>query len=59
MMVKVMDYGILVSNFELQSRHYVPFRTNSLGKGYDPSYPPSYGMHSITTVFLEDGFGIK
>ena len=31
-MVKAMDYGILVSEFELHSRYYVHFRINSLGK---------------------------
>ena len=33
-MVKTMDCGIVVSEFELQSRYYV--RTNSLGKGMNP-----------------------
>ena len=28
-MVKAMDYGIAVSEFELQSRYYVHFRTNT------------------------------
>ena len=27
---------------------------------YEPSYPPTYGLNSTTTVFLKkDGFGIK
>ena len=32
-MVKVMDCGIVVREFVLQSRYYVHFRANTLGKG--------------------------
>ena len=32
-MVKAMDCGIVVSEFILQSRYYVHFRANTLGKG--------------------------
>ena len=32
-MVKAKDNGILVSESKLQSRYYVHFRTNTLGKG--------------------------
>ena len=32
-MVKTMDYGIVVSEFEFQSRYYVHFWANTLGKG--------------------------
>ena len=35
-MVKALDGGIVVSEFELQSRYYVHFRTNTLGKGMNP-----------------------
>ena len=35
-MVKAMDCGIVVSEFVLQSRYYVHFRTNTLGKGMNP-----------------------
>ena len=38
-MVKTMDYGIVVSEFKLQSRYYVHFRTNTLGKGMNPHNP--------------------
>ena len=47
-----MDIGIVVSEFVLQSRYYVHFRTNTLGKGMDPLYPPSFGLNSTTTVLL-------
>ena len=32
LMVKELNYGIVVSKFELQLRYYVHFRTNTLGK---------------------------
>ena len=51
-MVKAMDCGIIVSEFVLQSRYYVHFRANTLGKGIEPPYPPSYGLNSTTTVLL-------
>ena len=35
-MVKVMDCGIVVSEFVLQSRYYVHFRANTLGKRMNP-----------------------
>ena len=35
-MVKTMDCGIVVSEFELQSRYYVHFRANTLGNGMNP-----------------------
>ena len=42
-MVKAMDYGIIVSEFELQSRYYVHFRANSLMKGMNPLFLPAMG----------------
>ncbi len=35
-MVKARDFGIVISEFELKSRYYVHFRTNTLGKGMNP-----------------------
>ena len=35
-MVKVMECGIVVSEFVLQSRYYVHFQVNTLGKGMNP-----------------------
>ena len=52
-MVKAMDGGIVVSEFELQSCYYVHFRANTLGKDMNPTYPPSYGLNSTTIVLLE------
>ena len=52
-MVKVMDCGIVVREFVLQSRYYVHFRANTLGKGMILLIlPPSYGLNSTTTVLL-------
>ena len=54
-MVKAMDCGIVVSEFVLQSRYYIHFRANTLGKGMNPApYPPSYGLNSTTTVLLRE-----
>ena len=39
-MVKAMDWGVIVSEFELQSRHYVHFRANTLPKGMNPLILP-------------------
>ena len=35
-----LDCDIVVSEFELQSRYYVHFRTNTLGKGMNPLLRP-------------------
>ena len=35
-MVKAMDCEIVVSEFEVQLRYYVHFRTNTPGKGLNP-----------------------
>ena len=48
-MVKAMDSGIVVSEFVLQSRYYVDFRANTLGKG----------MGQIVPLLFFYGFGIK
>ena len=42
-MVKAMDCGIVVREFVLQSRYYVHFRTNTLGKGMNPLILPAMG----------------
>ena len=39
-MVKAMNYGIVVREFVLQSRYYVHFRANALGKGMNPLILP-------------------
>ena len=42
-MVKAMDSGIVVREFVLQSRYYVHFRANTLGKGINPLILPAMG----------------
>ena len=39
-MVKAMNCGIVVREFVLQSRYYVHFRANTLGKGMNPFILP-------------------
>ena len=58
-MVKAMDCGIVVREFVLQSRYYVHFRANTLGKGMNPLILPSMGKIVPLLFFLENGFGIK
>ena len=52
-MVKVLDGRIAVTEFKLQSGHYVHFWTNTLGEMYEPPYPPIYGLNSTTAILLE------
>ena len=40
--VNWLEYNIIVSEVELQSRYYVHFQTNTLGKGMTP--PLSHGL---------------
>ena len=43
-MVKAINCGIVVREFVLQSRYYVHFRANTLGKGMNPIIlPPAMG----------------
>ena len=49
-MVKSLYCGIVVSEFELQSRFYVHFRTNTLRKGMN--------FLILLLFFLKDGFEI-
>ena len=42
-MLKAMDRGIVVSEFVLQSRYYVHFRANTLGKGMNLLILPAMG----------------
>ena len=49
-----------VNEFELQSRYYVHFRINTLGKSMKPpnSTPALYKIASLL-FFYKDGFSIK
>ena len=46
--VKALDFGIVVREFELQSRYYIHFQTNTLGKGM------SHRLNSTTAVLLKE-----
>ena len=41
--VKAIDCGIVVSEFVFQSRYYVHFLANTVGKGMNPLILPSMG----------------
>ena len=42
--------------FEVQSRYYVHFWTNTLGKSMNSRIPASYGLNSIIIVLLQRWF---
>ena len=53
--VNVPDGDIVGSQFELQSRYYVHFRTDTFEKGIQPLFP-----YVVLLLFLySDGFGLK
>ena len=58
-MVKALDSGIVVNEFVLQSRNYVHFRANTLGKGMNPLILPAMGQIVQLRFFMKNGFGIK
>ena len=45
LVVKAMDCGIVVREFVLQSRYYVHFQANTLGKGMNPLILPAMGFN--------------
>ena len=52
-MANVLDCGIVVSGFELQSRYYVHFWIYTLGKGMKLLIPAhSYELNNTTIVLL-------
>ena len=60
-MVKVMVCETVARKFELQSRYYVHFRTNTPDKGMNPLILPAMGYIAPPPLlfFYENGFGIK
>ena len=58
-MVKAMDCGTVVSEFEFQSRYYVHFPANTLGKGMNPLILTAMGQIVPLLFFSENSFGIK
>ena len=58
-MAKVLDCGLKVSEFDLQSHYYVYFRINTLGKGMNPSIPTAIDWISSLLSCFMSSFGIK
>ena len=58
-MVKTMNCGIVVREFELHLRYYVHFRANTLKKGMDTLILPAMGEIVLLLFFLGNSFGIK
>ena len=59
--VKALDFRIVVREFERQAHYYVHFRTITLGEDMNPPYLSIYGLNSTANVLLKrrDGFSIK
>ena len=45
-----LDSNIILSEFELQSRYFIHFQTNTFSERHEPSSPTSYRLNSITTI---------
>ena len=58
-MVKAMDYGVVVSEFELQFCYYVHIRANTIGEGMNPLILPFMGQIASLMFFYLDVFGIR
>ena len=56
---KVLEYFIVISEFEFQSRYYVHFWSNILAKGKNPLTLPSMEKIVHLLLFYRDGFGIE
>ena len=57
-MVKAKDSEIVVSKFVLQSRYYVHFRIDTIGKSMNSLILPAMGYIVPLLFFLENDFGI-
>ena len=55
----MLDNNIVVSEFELKSRYYVHFRTNTHGKSMNSLIYPGIDYKVPQLSFYKDGFGIK
>ena len=54
-LANVMDWNIVISEFELLSRNHIHF-----WKRYEPSYPPpAIDLIILLLTFSKDGFGIN
>ena len=51
-MVKTMEYRIVVSEFEFHSHYYIHIRTNTRRKGKNSLILPAQGLNNTTTALL-------
>ena len=51
-LINVLNFEIIVSEFELQSCYYIHFRTNTLGKAMDSFSPQLYHYWFSTKIVL-------
>ena len=58
-MVKVLDSGFEVIQFELQSHYYFHFRINTLGKGMNSLIIPTMGYVGLLLFFQNKVFSLK
>ena len=58
-MANVLNSYIVVREFEIQSRYYVHFWANALGKGMNPHILTRYGLNNSTAVLLQGCFDIE
>ncbi len=59
-MANVLDCGFKISELELHSSYYVPFRPKNFAKGKNPLSPSPAMDEIVPLLFLyKDGFGIK
>ena len=53
--VNLLDYDIVISKFELESRYYINFRTNTYKEMINHLLPSfTYGICSTTAVLLQE-----
>ena len=55
----ILDWHIIVSEFDFLSCYYVHFRTNALGKGMNSLIPLAMGWIVALLLFYKDDFHIK
>ena len=58
-MVNLLDYDIIVNEFNLQSRYYVKFQSNTPGKCMNPLIPAARSITVPILFFYKGGFHIK
>ena len=50
LIIEVLNCSLEKSEFELQSRYYVHFRTNASEKNFEPVYSPCHRLNSIIAL---------